>query len=233
MILASAQVDCTTGKIENNLQIHYKAIQQAIQRNANLILFPELSITGYCRSEALELAFSTNDSRLDELQKLSKEGGIIIIAGAPIQIANKLYIGSFIINPDTAIQIYLKHYLHEGEELYYSPSLEYNPILNIENHKISLAICADINNEAHPQEAQRNNTSIYLASIFYSDHGILKGLETLQGYAKKYSMNVIMSNYSGENWNLKGGGKSSFWDSKGELKKILSGENSNILFIDI
>lgn len=88
MILASAQVDCTTGKIENNLQIHYKAIQRAIQRNANLILFPELSITGYCRSEALELAFSTNDSRLNELQKLSKEGGIIIIAGAPIQIAN-------------------------------------------------------------------------------------------------------------------------------------------------
>ena len=92
MKLASAQINCTVGEIQQNLDKHYQMINIAIAHKAQLILFPEMSITGYCREEGEKFAFTESDSRLKKLQELSALGNIIIIAGAPIKIKEKLYI---------------------------------------------------------------------------------------------------------------------------------------------
>jgi NAD+ synthase (glutamine-hydrolysing) len=44
---AIAQIDCHVGAIEQNLNQHLIFIDQAIANGANLVLFPELSLTGY------------------------------------------------------------------------------------------------------------------------------------------------------------------------------------------
>lgn len=46
MILAAAQTKPTQGNIEANLQDHYNLIEMAVQNGAQLITFPEMSITG-------------------------------------------------------------------------------------------------------------------------------------------------------------------------------------------
>ena len=56
MKLAPAPINCTVGEIQNNLEEHYRMINSAIQNETQLILFPELSITGYCRTEGQALA---------------------------------------------------------------------------------------------------------------------------------------------------------------------------------
>lgn len=231
MKLASAQINCTVGEIEQNLKTHYTLIELAIKNKVDLILFPEMSIIGYCRKEASKYIFTEEDPRLNTLKEISKKGNIIIITGAPININEQLYIGSFIINPDGSTQIYTKQHLHKGEELFFNSSMNHNPIVKIKNVKISLAICADINNEKHPCQAQRNNCSIYLPSIFYSENGIEQGHKQLKKYAKKYSLNILMSNYSGELWGIKAGGKSTFWNSKGEVLKTLATNQTGLLII--
>ena len=43
-----------------------------------------MSITGYEREKASELAFSENDPKLDSLRQLSADKQMIIVAGAPV-----------------------------------------------------------------------------------------------------------------------------------------------------
>lgn len=232
MILAAAQTKPKRGDIDSNLADHYRLIEIAAQKGADLIVFPELSITGYERENAIDLAFSKDDSRIDHLRELAIEYNIIIIAGAPIQTESELFIGEFIIFPDNSVSIYTKQFLHEGEDGFYQSSFDYNPMITIENQKISFAICADIDNPLHPENASKKETSIYIASIFFSPNGIPNAYRDLQNYAQKYKMNVLMSNFSGESWGYPSGGKSAFWNNKGELVAQMNDSDSGLLLIE-
>lgn len=232
MILAAAQTRPTRGNIETNLLDHYSLIELAVQNKAQLIAFPEMSITGYERENAKELAFKKEDSRLNHLKKLASENNITIIAGAPIEIESKLFIGEFVISPDNSVSIYTKQFLHEGEDEFFQPSFDYNPMLEIEKQKISFAICADIDNPLHPENAKKKETDIYIASIFFSPNGIPNAYRDLQNYAEKHKMNVLMSNFSGESWGSPSAGQSAFWNSKGELVGQMNESDSGLLIVE-
>lgn len=232
MKIAAAQIFATVGKIDENLAQHERMIKLATEQGVRLIAFPEMSITGYCREQGRELAFSKNDARLIALQKLATQHQIIIIAGAPIALADKLYIGSFVIQPHKEILIYSKQYLHAGEEQFYDASFAYNPILALADETISLAICADIDHPAHAAAAHQNGISLYVPSIFFSEGGIDKGHQLLAQYAKQHAFSILMSNYCGEHWNTKSGGKSGFWDSDGNLLGTLDRDESGLLIVE-
>lgn len=232
MILAAAQTKPTRGDIEANLSDHYRLIELAVQNGAQLIAFPELSITGYERENAEKLTFKKDDSRLDHLRKLAVESNIVIIAGAPIQIDAELFIGEFIISPDNSVKIYTKQFLHEGEDEFFQSSFDYNPMISIEDKKISFAICADIDNPLHPENACKKATDIYIASIFFSPNGIPNAYKDLQSYAQKHQMNVLMSNFSGESWGSPSAGQSAFWNNKGELVAQMNNSDSGLLIVE-
>jgi predicted amidohydrolase len=232
MILAAAQTKPTRGNIEANLLDHYRLIELAVQNRVQLIAFPEMSITGYEREDAQKLAFKKDDSRLNHLKKLAVENNIIIIAGAPIQIDSELFIGEFIISPDNSVSIYTKQFLHEGEDDFFQPSFHYNPMISIEDKKISFAICADIDNPLHPENACKKETDIYIASIFFTVNGIPSAYQDLQSYAQKHQMNILMSNFSGESWGRPAGGKSAFWNKKGELVAKMNDSDSGLLLVE-
>ena len=231
MILAAAQTKLTRGNIEANLSDHYNLIELAVQNEAQLIVFPEMSITGYEREDAQKLVFKKEDSRLEHLKKLAVENNIIVIVGAPIQIESELFIGQFIIAPDNSVSLYTKQFLHEGEDEFFQSTFDYNPMVEIENQKISFAICADIDNPLHPENASKKETAIYIASIFFSPNGIPNAYRDLQNYAQKYKMNVLMSNFSGESWGSPSAGQSAFWNNKGELIGQMNDSDSGLLLI--
>lgn len=232
MKIAATQLRCTVGEISQNLDKHYQMIETAIEENIQLITFPEMSMTGYCREEAEKLAFTKDDHRLFKLKELAHKGKMMIIVGAPVRVKKELYIGAFIIYPDRSTDLYTKQYLHDGEELFFASSMNYNPIIDLEGEKISLAICADISQEQHPHQAKQNKSTLYLPSIFYSKNGIDEGHEQLRKYAEKYALNILMSNYSGTLWNITSGGKSAFWDAKGKLIDHLDLNDSGMLIAE-
>jgi predicted amidohydrolase len=191
-----------------------------------------MSVAGYQRENADELSFSENDSRLKELRKLAADLDIIVIVGAPVSIKSKLYIGSFILFPNNTISIYTKQFLHDGEEIFFQSSFDYNPIIKLGNERISSAICADINNPIHVDNANEAGATIYIASLFFLISGISGGHELLRNYAKEYSMNVLMSNFSGKSWGLDAGGKSAFWDSNGKLIIEMDITSTGLLIVE-
>lgn len=232
MILAAAQTKPIRYNIEANLLDHYRLVELAVQNGADLIVFPEMSITGYERSDAESLAFTKDDSRINHLKELASKHTIIIIAGAPIKIESEMFIGQFVISPDNSVSIYTKQFLHEGEDEFFDATFDFNPMITIENQNISFAICADIDNPLHPENARKRETDIYIASIFFSPNGIPNAHRDLQNYAQKHQMNVLMSNFAGESWGSPSAGQSAFWNNKGELIRHMNDSDSGLLLIE-
>ncbi|HOZ86333.1 MAG TPA: carbon-nitrogen hydrolase family protein [Bacteroidia bacterium] len=232
MILAAAQINPFRNNTAANIQRHLQFIERAAENNAQLILFPEMSLSGYERELADGLSFTLDDERLNILSEKAKQHQMLIIVGAPVKIKNRLYIGAFIFAGDQTLRVYTKQFLHTGEEKYFSAGAHHNPILELEKEIISVAICADITNDRHAAKAAKNKTSLYLAGIFYTPGGMDKGFETLSGYSKKHSMKVLMANYCGSSYDMPGGGQSAFWDEKGVLKGQLDASSEGLLLVE-
>lgn len=79
--IAVAQIDSRVGDIEKNIAHHIVFVKKAIAKKANIIVFPELSLTGYSVKDLnWDLALRAEPNKLfAELLKLSKQ--ITIIAG--------------------------------------------------------------------------------------------------------------------------------------------------------
>jgi predicted amidohydrolase len=204
--IAAAQTIPVKGDVQKNIEAHEKLIIKAASKNADLIVFPELSLTGYEPAISRDLSFTVFDDRIQSIFSLSEKHGMMVIAGAPIRIETNLYIGSFIVFPDNTASIYLKHHLHPGEEKFFQPGF-FIPKIQIGSEKASLAICADICNKDHAKEAAESKSTLYLASVFISPERYKKETGLLQSYARKYKMAILMSNYGGESGGREAAGK--------------------------
>lgn len=232
MILAAAQTKPKRGDITKNLLEHYRLIENAASHGADLILFPEMSITGYEREDAAQLAFTVEDPRIEYLKKLSCEHQMIIVAGAPVKINTDLFIGSFIFCPDNTVSIYTKQFLYRGESGFFKSSFDNNPIIELGDERISFAICTDIDNPEHVRKASYNRTTLYLASIFFSPNSIPEAHILLKTYARRYSINILMSNFSNESWGQAAGGRSAFWTNESQLIAEMNEFDSGLLIVE-
>ncbi|HEY0468441.1 MAG TPA: carbon-nitrogen hydrolase family protein [Polyangiaceae bacterium] len=103
--IAAAQTTPLRGDVSANLAEHAQLIGRAAARGVQLLVFPELSLTGYELDLAPELAFSEADARLDSLRELALSQAMTLIVGAPIRLAEGLHIGAssmFVIPSDFA-----------------------------------------------------------------------------------------------------------------------------------
>lgn len=62
--IAVAQISSTKGDVSVNINLHLKAIKKAKTKDVSIIVFPELSLTGYELEIAESLAFKMDDIRL-------------------------------------------------------------------------------------------------------------------------------------------------------------------------
>lgn len=232
MKIAAAQIRSFAQDTEANIGSHIRMIELAAKQNIALIVFPEMSLTGYELELADVLAFNQNDERLTVFKEMATRYKMMIVVGAPIKIGGELYIGSFIFAPDGTMHIYTKQYLHTGEEVYFSSGLDFNPILEWSGERISFAICADITNPLHPKVASENNTTLYVPSIFYSTPtGIVEAYKQLSSYAEAYGMDILMANFTGHSYGLESRGKSAYWDHTGRLVGNLDETEEGLLVI--
>jgi len=81
MRVALAQISSYLGDLKRNIEKHREIIESAISKKADIIVFPELSLTGYLLQDLVqEVAINRENFKiLDEIKSLSKE--ISIVAG--------------------------------------------------------------------------------------------------------------------------------------------------------
>jgi predicted amidohydrolase len=231
MRVAVAQIEAIKGNIEKNIENHLKWIKQAIQKNADMVVFPELSLTGYEPDLAESLATNQDDTRLDEMQSLSDKNGITIGVGLPTRKELNVFVSMIIFQPHKERITYSKQYLYPPEKSIFTVGK--NPlVLNFETEVVSPAICYETSNKAHCEYASQNNATIYLASVLSSIGGIDAELKKLSGIAKNKNMVTFMANYVGNSGGYECAGKSSVWDTTGKLIGQLDTGTEGILIYD-
>lgn len=74
-----AQINVTLAQVDQNLLKHQAFIEQAMQDKCELLLFPELSLTGYqVGRNTPQLAMSANDERLIRLAKIAPSMCVVV-----------------------------------------------------------------------------------------------------------------------------------------------------------
>jgi predicted amidohydrolase len=231
MKIAVAQTKPVTGNIESNIKNHITLANLAASNGADIIIFPELSLTGYEPSLAKELATGINDSRFDVFQKLSNEKQIAIGVGVPTNTETGIHITMVLFEPNKPRQANSKMYLHEDEEPFFV-SGENLPGLFINNTSIALAICYEISIPQHVENAHKTGAQLYVASVAKTAKGVEKAWAGLSEIAGKYGMTVLMSNSVGMCEDGLCAGGSAAWNSKGELLGQLNDTEEGILILD-
>jgi predicted amidohydrolase len=229
-ILAAAQIAPWRNDFAGNLARHLSLIEIAADRGASVIVFPEMSLTGYERELAGDHAFEVNDERLTAIAAITAQRDIIALAGGPVRIGCDLYIGCLIFGSSGATMAYTKKYLHEGEELFFSTEADNDPILDVRTERLACAVCYDIENSEHPRSAVARNATVYCAGIFYSPTGVQHAHEVLQSHAQRHSMAVVMANFCGRSWNMQAGGRSAIWSADGTKLAEASECRESLLF---
>lgn len=231
MRVAVAQIEAIKGNIEKNIENHLKWIRQAIQNNADMVVFPELSLTGYEPDLAESLATNQDDTRLDEMQSLSDKNSITIGVGLPTRKERNVFVSMIIFQPHMERITYSKQYLYPPEKSVFTAGN--NPlVLKLETEVVSPAICYESSNKAHCEYASQNNATIYIASVLSSIGGIDAELKKLSDIAKNKNMVTFMANYVGKSGGYECAGKSSVWDTTGKLIGQLNTETEGILIYD-
>ena len=149
--VALAQITCKRGDKKVNIRKIEDNVVRARKQGAELVIFPELSITGYVlRDRIYELAETIPGHSTNILEKLAGKTGTHIIFGLP-ELSDKtqatIYNAAVLVGPDGFIGKYRKMYLPTHsvfeEKRYFRPG--YQPaVFETDLGKIGLIICYDI-----------------------------------------------------------------------------------------
>lgn len=231
MKICIAQIRPVKGETDKNIEIHKKFIDLAISKEADMIFFPELSLTSYEPKLAKSLATTQNDKRFDDFQNISDTHNITIGVGMPTKIDSDTLISTIVFQPHESRQTYSKQILH-SDEFPYFVSGEQQIILTTNKKKIALAICYESLQPEHSERAFKSGVEIYLASVAKSANGVIKAFKHYPDIAKKYSMIVLMSNCLGACDNFESVGRSAIWNKDGVLVGQLNEKTEGILIYD-
>ena len=238
--LAAAQTVPARGDVDANITQHLRLLAAAADAGAQVVVFPELSLTGYELDLARALAFTENDGRLAPLVAAAASAGVTLVVGAPVRVGERLYLGALIVGPDGATELYTKHRLgafgesarQDGavppaEATVFVPG-DRNPLLRAGHVTAAVAVCADIGREWHPRQAAERGAGAYLASMFVIPSEYDADAAKLGGYAARYAMAVVAANHGGPTGGLAAAGRSSIWSERGKLLVRLPREGAGV-----
>ena len=228
------------GDVQANIAEHLRLTEIAASAGSQIVVFPELSLTGYEIELAEGLAFDLNDSRLAPLLAAASSHAIYIVAGAPIRSDARLYIGALVLSPGGTTELYTKHRLGVfGESARRDGTVppaeatvfhagDRNPLVQLGRRKAALAICADAGLDSHAANAAARGADVYLASMFVIRSEYAGDAVRLQRYASEHSMGVALANFGSPSGGLAGAGRSAIWPPTVELLAQLDRSGSGV-----
>jgi len=232
MKLCAVQLASLKGDLPGNLQRHLACIEQAAALGAELVVFPELSLTGYEPSLARQAALPVNSERLGPLQAACDRLGIMVAVGLPLPTPDGIRIGMPIFSPGAPRQAYAKRRLHDDELPYFTPG-DQALLLQVGEHRLAPAICYESMFMAHAAAAREHGADLYLVSVAKTAKGIREGYAHYPEVARELGMPVLMANCVGPADTFIGAGGSAAWDSQGRLLASLDDHSEGLIILDL
>ena len=216
--MAAAQSHSVPGHIAANVARHCVFIDAAVTAGVKLLVFPELSLTGYDLAGLEGAALDPRDARLTPIFQSAHRNNMTIVAGAPLHNPRGLpFIGAIAFHPDGFHTSYRKHFLHPGEEKFATPGTAVSQVIDAGGVPVALAICADTANQQHPHAAVIAGATLYVAGSVITPAGYAKESNLLAGHAKLFNMGILLANHAFETGGYQSAGRSAIWLSGGQL----------------
>jgi predicted amidohydrolase len=228
--IAAAQVASVRGDIDANVASHAAAMRAAARHGLVVLVFPELSLTGYEPDLAADLAITAEDERLAPLRALAREHRIEAVVGAPLRNGTaKPALGAIWIDAGGAVRTYRKMHLGSGERAYFEPG-DTPLAVAVGGHTVGVAICADSSQPMHPQAYADLGADVYVAGVFLNAEWYATDMPRLAAYAERHRLLTLMANHANSVGTYTSVGKSAVWAPGGALLAQAAGtENALVI----
>lgn len=248
MKISMAQINPTIGDMQGNLSLIKDAVTKAEAEGADLVVFPELSITGYYPGDLLlKQRFMAEVSlALDAVINLSKEVNVAILIGAPVPSnevrGNALYNSLLVVKSGEVIHTYNKQLLPTynifDEKRHFEPGSDLQShSFELNGFRVGTLICEDSWNKEskgyriNPLKALEIEKVDVLVSINASPFNEGKR-ETRHALFNELAIPVVYVNQVGGHDQLVFDGRSFVMES-GVVVSELSAFDSDFLTIDL
>ncbi len=255
MKITIAQLNPTIGDITGNLEKAFQTIDQAHVDKSDLVVFPELFITGYPPRDLLERPsfIERVQDALEQLQQYSKqkpETGILM--GAPVPTGKPsgrgLYNAAVLIQAGAVLftqhKTLLPTYDVFDEERYFDAATAVQTI-PFRGETLGITVCEDAWNDPELWEKRLYDTdpvedlvkqgvSLLInisASPYHVGKEVLRN-RILSTYARKFGVPAVMVNQVGGNDELIFDGRSMFVDSAGDMVTALPAYEEQVQTVD-
>jgi len=219
-----AQINPIVGDIIQNHRLIISHIEKAEASGADIVIFPELALTGY-PPEDLLLKTAFIDENLKYIDKISKKvGDIIAIVGFAGSTSGSIYNSAAIMSGTKIVSVYNKQHLPNysvfDEERYFQKG-NINYIYKIGDHLVGVNICEDIFYAAGPARTQSiaggAELVINISASPYHTEKIFSREKMLSTRAVDNRVNLVYVNLVGGQDELVFDGNSLIINEKGKI----------------
>ncbi|MET8093647.1 carbon-nitrogen hydrolase family protein [Micromonospora sp. NPDC005220] len=225
MRLAVVQPPCVPLDVAANARAHAAAVRAA---RARLVVFPELSLTGY---ELDAPVVSVDDPRLAPLVEACAETGTLALAGAPVA---GDHIATLAVTADGVAVAYRKMWLGGEEARRFRPG-DTPTVFAVDGWRVGLAICKDTGVAAHAARTAELGIDVYAAGVTESAHDAAVTDERAHRIATTHRIWVAVASFAGSTGGgyTETAGQSAIWTPEGEVYARAGTEPGVLVSADI
>jgi predicted amidohydrolase len=213
LVIAVAQPLCVPYDVAANAVTHAAAVRGA---GARVVIFPELSLTGY---ELDAPAVTAGDPRLTPIIEACAEAGSLALVGAPVHgEAGQSHIAMVAVEGTGATVAYLKMWLSTTESSRFTPGSK-PVVLDVDGWRLGLAICKDTGIPQHASDTAALGIDAYVAATLNSaDEAALQD-ERGRHIATGHQVWVAVASFAGSTGGGydQAAGRSSIWTPGGAV----------------
>lgn len=237
MRIAVAQINSELGNKEANLQKIAELCSKASKCSTDIILFPEMSVTGYNMEVIINIASSKNDDTYQTISNIAKENKIKIAIGIEDRRDNNLFNTLTVFDTDgEIISQYDKTHLFTGEPVKEQDHLSFGDhisILKINEFTAGLQICYDIRFPELSRIMVLKGANLLFVSAAWPKVRQAHWISLLKARAIENQCYIAAANRCGEDKELKFAGTSMIISPTGEIINELNIENDNVIISDL
>jgi predicted amidohydrolase len=161
LTVAAAQPRCRPLDLTANVLAHAEAVRSA---DARVVVFPELSLTGY---ELEAPAVDASDPALHDLVEACAATGSVAFAGAPVEEDGRRFIATLMIDGDGATVVYRKSHLG-GDEVRAHEAGDGPTAVTVDGWRLGMGICKDTGVAAHTEGTAALGVDVYVAGVVHA-----------------------------------------------------------------
>lgn len=209
--IAVAQPLCVSYEIGTNAATHATTVRSA---NARVVVFPELSLTGY---ELTAPPIAADDPRLAPIVEACAATGTLALVGAPVRGEDdRAHIATLAVDGTGATVAYHKMWLGTAEAAHFASGSK-PAVLDVDGWRLGLAICKDTGVAQHAADTAALGIDAYVAGTVKSAEEAGLQDERARRIAIEHGIWVAVASFAGSTGGGfdRAAGRSAIWTADG------------------